>query len=426
MNSRLRNVTWLAVLLLAGGGGYGYLRYGAAHRKQEIKYETAKVDVGSVISKITATGTLSALVTVQVGSQVSGRLQQIMVDFNSKVKKGEVIAKLDPQLFRAALEQGKANAAVARANLARSQVQALDAERQYQRAKSLVEQKLISQADADTAQATSGAAKAQVEASQAEVEQAAASLHQAQVNLDYTTIVSPINGVVISRNVDVGQTVAASLQAPTLFVIAEDLGKMQVDASVAEADVGKLQPGMTANFSVDAYPGERFRGTIRQIRNAPQTLQNVVTYDAVIDVDNRDLKLKPGMTASVTFVHAERDNVLRIPNAALRFRPAPDVVARLRGEIPKRGAEQAATPAASAVPVGKHVKGANFEDPTKRVVWALAGAKPKSVPIRIGVTDGTMTELVEGSLNAGDTLITDVPELPGAKGGQGRSPFRMF
>jgi HlyD family secretion protein len=416
----LRSVTWLGVLLLAGAGGYGYVRYSAAHRKPDSKFETAKVDRGPVISKITATGTLSALVTVQVGSQVSGRLQEIRVDFNATVKKGQIVAKIDPQLFRAALEQSKANFMAAKANLARSEVQALDAERQYQRSKSLVEQKLVSQADADTAQATTGAAKAQVEASVAAVEQAQAALHQAQVNLDYTTIVSPINGVVISRNVDVGQTVAASLAAPTLFVIAEDLRKMQVDASVAEADVGKLQAGMAAIFSVDAYPGERFHGAIRQIRNAPQTLQNVVTYDAVIDVDNAELKLKPGMTASVTFVHAARSDVLRIPNAALRFMPAPDVVARLRGEPIKPGA-------AAPKPERRQMRkgGAAEGDPQKRVVWVVRDGKPQSVPIRVGVSDGTVTELVEGTLTVGDALITDVPELPG-KSAAGRSPFRMF
>jgi HlyD family secretion protein len=422
MSPQLRNVTWVAVFLLAGAGGYAYFRYGAGSKQPELKLETAPVDRGPVIAKITATGTLSALVTVQVGSQVSGRLQEILVDFNSPVKKGQLIAKIDPQLFRAALEQAKANAAAARANLVRAQVQALDAGRQAERSKSLAEQKLVSQADADTAQATAGAARAQVEASKAAVQQAEAALHQAQVNLDYTTIESPIHGVVISRNVDVGQTVAASLQAPTLFVIAEDLRKMQVDASVAEADVGKLQPGMRSSFTVDAYPGERFVGTIRQIRNAPQTIQNVVTYDAVIDVDNAQLKLKPGMTASVSFVYAERKDVLRVPNAALRFRPSPDAIARLRGEQPKPGSRKPAEP--PSLP-GRRAR--DQENPTKRVVWVARGGKARSVPIRIGVSDGTQTEVVEGALTVGDALVTDMPDTGGAKpGAGGRSPFRMF
>ena len=421
----LRGVTWLGVLLLLGGLGYGYVRYAKARKQQAPQYETVTVDRGNVISKITATGTLSALVTVQVGSQVSGRLAEIRVDFNSPVKKGQVIAKIDPQLFRAALEQANANHLAAKANLLRAQVQAQDAQRQFVRAKALSEQKLVSQADTDTAQANADAARAQVEASQAAVEQAHAALHQAQVNLDYTTIVSPINGTVISRNVDVGQTVAASLQAPTLFVIAEDLRKMQVDASVAEADVGKLRPGLDSIFSVDAYPGEHFHGSIRQIRNAPQTLQNVVTYDAVIDVDNSDLKLKPGMTASVTFVHAERRDVVRVPNAALRFRPTPEVVALMTGEKAKKSGAPAAAAAPQPPRPGVR-RGADMSDPSKRTVWAVRTPKPEAVPIKIGVSDGTMTELVDGNLKAGDALITDVPEQPGKGAATGRSPFRMF
>jgi HlyD family secretion protein len=422
MNGSSRTLTWLAILLLGGGGAYAYVRYGASHKKDELKPETARVDRGPVVSKITATGTLSALVTVQVGSQVSGRLQEILVDFNAPVKKGEVIAKIDPQLFRAALEQAQANAAAAKANLVRSQVQADDAERQNRRARDLAQQKLVSQAEADTALANAGAAGAQIEASKAAVEQAVATLHSAQVNLAFTTIVSPINGVVISRNVDVGQTVAASLQAPTLFVIAEDLRKMQVDASISEADVGKLKPGMEATFSVDAYPGERFRGRIRQIRNAPQTLQNVVTYDAVIDVDNQELKLKPGMTANVTFVHAARSDVLRVPNAALRFRPSPEVLVRLSGGSAKPGnAQRPVRP-----PSGKGGAGPFGGDPTQRTVWVMRAGKPKALQIRIGVSDGTLTELVEGTLAVGDLLVTDVPDVPGGSKGGGRSPFRMF
>jgi HlyD family secretion protein len=265
-------------------------------------------------------------------------------------------------------------------------------------------------------------------------------LHQAQVNLEYTTILSPINGVVISRSVDVGQTVAASLQAPTLFVIAEDLGKMEVDASVSEADVGKLSPQMTATFTVDAYPGERFSGTIRQIRNAAQTLQNVVTYTSVIDVANPELKLRPGMTASVTFIYAQRDDVVRVPNAALRFRPAPEVIAQLRaggdehgrrnGERPSAGGEAQPTSARRA----QRAPHQN-EDPSRRTVWVQrddGSARP--VSLRPGVSDGTLTEVVEGDLKPGDLVITDAassgPAGPGGPvrigGGTGNRAFRMF
>jgi HlyD family secretion protein len=424
-----RSYTWLVLLVLAAGGGYGYYHYRETHKDEGPKFETAAVDRGAIVAKITATGTLSALVTVQVGSQVSGRLQEILVDYNTPVKKGQVIARIDPQLFHAALEQAKANAAAARANVVRSEVQAVEADRQYQRSKSLAEQKLVSAAEADTAQSMAAAAHAQVDASKAALQQASAALHQAQVNLDYTTILSPINGVVISRSVDVGQTVAASLQAPVLFVIAEDLRKMQVDASVSEADVGKLEPGMAATFTVDAYPGDRFRGRIRQIRNAAQTLQNVVTYNAVIDVENPELKLRPGMTAGVTFVHAERPDVLRVPNAALRFRPTPEVIARMRGEKPAAGgAPGAAVAPAERKPVmGRFARGAATDDPTERKVWLVHGKKAEPVTIHVGVSDGSLTEVLDGKLAAGDKLVTDVTDKAGAggPGGSGRG-FRMF
>jgi HlyD family secretion protein len=229
------------------------------------------------------------------------------------------------------------------------------------------------------------------------VEQAKASLQQAEVNLAYTNIISPTSGIVISRNVDVGQTVAASLQAPTIFVIAEDLAKMQVDTSVAEADVGRLRAGMEATFTVDAYPSETFKGVVRQIRNAPQTVQNVVTYDAVIDVDNPDLRLKPGMTANVTFVYGEKDDVLRVPNAAMRFRPPPDLLAQ-SGAAPAGGNR-----AKSGAGEGTRQP----STPDRRTVWVLREEKPSPVRIRIGISDGSFTEVVEGEIKAGDVVITD-------------------
>jgi HlyD family secretion protein len=359
---------------------------------------------------VTATGTLSALVTVQVGAQVSGRIQELKADFNSSVKKGQVIAKIDPQLYLAAVEQARANHIAAQGQLAKAKVQAVDAKRQYDRAKQLYERKLIAQADLDTAQANSDAGEASVAAAQGQLEQARASLHQAQVNLDYTTIYAPTDGTVISRSVDVGQTVAAALQAPTLFTIAQDLAKMQVDTSVAEADVGKLQPGMTATFTVDAYPTEKFRGTIRQIRNAPQTVQNVVTYDAVIDVDNSELKLKPGMTANVTFIYAEKDSTLRVANAALRFRPTPEML----GRAPKPDNSTSSSPLGGTQfrwmrPNTSEAK-KNFNDapPDQRTVWVLRNNAPISAKIKVGVSDGSVTEIADGDVHEGDLLITDV------------------
>jgi HlyD family secretion protein len=376
------------VLLGVLAGGFAIYRTQTGTKKSDVRYETVKADRGRIVAKVTATGTLSALVTVQVGAQVSGRLLQINVDFNSPVKKGEVIAKLDPQLYQAAAEQVRANFSVAQSNLKKAKAQAADAERQLTRAKGLFERQLSAQADLDTAQANFDIAQAGAEAAASSVEQARASMNQAQVNLGYTTIVSPIDGMVVSRNVDVGQTVAASLSAPTLFVIAEDLRKMQVDTSVSEADVGKLAPGMSASFLVDAYPGERFKGLVRQIRNSPQTVQNIVTYDAVIDVENPELKLKPGMTANVTFIFAERDDVLRLPNAALRYRPPADT-------IEKPAAAPKAGPRAKPTETGK------------RTVWLLKDGAPAAAVVTTGVSDGSLTELVEGEVREGDLLITD-------------------
>ncbi len=406
-------LTWIISVLVIAGLAFGIFHYRAGDRKPPLRYETVKVEKGHIVAKVTATGTLSALVTVQVGSQVSGRIQQIFVDFNSPVEKGQLIAKIDPQLFEAAMEQARANYVAVQGNLSKAQAQALDAARQYRRARALAERQLIAQADVDTAQTNADAAAAQVEAAQGSVEQAKAALHQAQINLAYTNISSPTNGVVISRNVDVGQTVAASLQAPTLFLIAEDLAKMQVDTSVAEADVGKLKAKMAATFTVDAYPSERFTGTVRQVRNAPQTVQNVVTYDAVIDVDNAELKLKPGMTANVTFIYAERDEVVRLPNAALRFRPPPELLARVQrdhgttaGERHGRGTALPGNVSASP-PANVSQQSHESGGPDRRTVWALRGDLPEMVPVRIGISDGTFTEVVEGNLQAGDRVVID-------------------
>jgi HlyD family secretion protein len=445
----LRSKTFWAVVVLAGlaaGTTQVVLKRRAA--KPPVLWETAAVDRGRIVARVTATGILSALVTVQVGSQVSGRVQQLFVDFNSPVKKGQIIAKIDPQLFQATLEQARANFAAAQGTLLKAKVLANQAELDFKRQQNLAERKLVAPADFDTATSNLAAAKAQIAVNLGNLQQAKAALNQARVNLAYTNIISPTDGVVISRSVDVGQTVAASLAAPTIFVIAEDLRKMQVDTSVAEADVGKLTAGMDATFVVDAYPGERFKGKVRQIRNAAQTLQNVVTYDAVIDVDNSELKLRPGMTANVNFVFANRDDVLRIPNAALRFRPSNEVFTALKLEPPKRtrsgdGADGAKGPSGGrtkAGGMGAHAGSgggapASVDDaPDRKLVWLLKGGLPSSTRVKTGTTDGTKTEVVEGPLAGGDQVITDAtlsdaaksssPALPGAPpGGPGRRPF---
>jgi HlyD family secretion protein len=413
MSKRLRYalIAAAAVLVVA----VGVWRWNAGS-KPKSQMETAKLERGTIIAKVTATGTLSALVTVQVGSQVSGRIAELRADFNSRVEKGQLIAKIDPQLFQANVEQQRANLVAAQGNLAKAKAQAVDARRQAERAASLAEKKLIAQADADTAISNADAMAAAVQAAEGQVSQSRAALSLADVNLAYTSILSPTNGVVISRNVDVGQTVAASLAAPTLFVIAEDLAKMQVDTSVAEADVGRLASGMDAHFTVDAYPSEIFRGKVRQIRNAPQTVQNVVTYDAVIDVDNGDLKLRPGMTANVTFVYAQKEDVLRVPNAALRFRPPPGMLGEgsarpAAGAAPRvEGGERAA----GSPPARGGGKGGEpgLEAPDRRTVWMLKEEKPTPAKVKTGISDGSFTEVVEGTLQAGDVVITDAVGPP--------------
>ena len=383
-----RAALWGAVVVLIVGA-VAVVFYRRFHVAPVAHYETTGVDRGTIAAKVTATGNLSALLTVQVGSQVSGRVQNLYVDYNSAVKKGQTIAKLDPILFAAALAQARANLLSVEGVLKKDQAQEINMQAIFNRSKALHEAQVMAQADLDTAFANFSAAKAQIEADQSNLESARALLNQAQVNLDYTTIISPIDGTVISRNVDVGQTVAASFQAPTLFVIARDLRHMQVDTNVGEADVGRLYAGMTATFTVDAFPNHEFTGKLRQIRNAAQTLQNVVTYDGVIDVENPDLLLRPGMTANISFVAAQKDNVVRLRNAALRFEPEPQLLTRI-------GLQDSPLPSGTA------------QDPSRRKVWVLRDGKPVPVAVSTGVTDGTWSEMVQGHIQAGDVLITDM------------------
>ena len=287
----------------------------------DVKYAAVPVERGDLMDVVGATGTLQAVITVQVGSQVSGTIQNLYADFNSVVHKGQVIARLDPSSFQARLGQSQASLIAARANVERSRAEVDDAHQKLGRAKELAAQKLIPQSDLDTAQATYDGAVAQHKANQAAVNQAQANVNQAKVDLDHTIITAPIDGVVIARNVDVGQTVAASFTAPVLFVIANDLKHMQVNASIDEADIGRVRSGQGVTFRVDAYPDQTFRGRVDQVRLQPTTVQNVVTYNTIISVDNDDGRLMPGMTATVSVIVRKSQNALRIPAAALRFRP---------------------------------------------------------------------------------------------------------
>jgi HlyD family secretion protein len=336
----------VVVLLAVVGGGVG--AWYSQRNKTEIQVTTAPLSRGDIVDTVGATGTLQAVTTVQVGSQVSGNIQWLGADFNSIVKKGQVIARLDPSLFDAQLNQVQANLAQARANLTksrseldRSRVQLTDAQQKYARAKELASQQLLpaSELDAakiavDSASASLASQQATVVQVQAAVTQSEASVNQSQVNRQHTIIVAPIDGIVTQRSVDVGQTVAASMSAPTLFVIAADLTEMQVNANIDEADVGRIRPGQQVSFRVDAYPTDNFIGTVTQIRLQPVVVSNVTTYGTVITVPNRELKLKPGMTANVKIEIAKRTNALRIPNAALRFRPTNEVFAALKQEPP--------------------------------------------------------------------------------------------
>jgi HlyD family secretion protein len=340
-----RAITVILIIAAIGAvtGAYYYKRNGT-----EIQVNTAPITRGDVIDSVGATGTLQAVTTVQVGSQVSGNISWLGADFNSIVKKNQVIARLDPSLFQAQLQQTRANLSQAQANLTKSQselerarVQLTDAQQKYARAKELGARNLLPQSEldaakiaVDTAQAAVASQDASLKQAQAGVTQAQASVNQAQVNVDHTVIVAPIDGIVTQRSVDVGQTVAASMQAPTLFVIAADLTEMQVNANIDEADVGRIRPGQHVTFRVDAYPTDTFEGTVTQVRLQPVVVQNVTTYGTVINVPNSDLRLKPGMTANVKIEIAKKNNVLRVPNAALRFRPTTDMFAAFNQALP--------------------------------------------------------------------------------------------
>jgi HlyD family secretion protein len=348
-------------------------------------YQTTVVTRGPITQAVTATGTLNPVVNVQVGSQVSGNISKLFADFNSQVKAGQVVAQIDPALFQAAVTQAEGDVASAEAALELTKLNAT-------RTRDLFAKKTSSKADLDQAVANLHQAEANVKIKQG-------ALDKAKADLDHCTITSPIDGTVISRNVDVGQTVAASLQAPVIFQIANDLTKMQIDSNVAEADVGVLEVGQDVDFTVDAFPTRTFHGKVVQVRNAPITVQNVVTYDTVIGVDNPDLKLKPGMTANVSIVVAQKDNVLQIKNAALRYHPV-EVAA---GEM---GLPRSTSSGSAARPSSSMRRGPGREShSSERTVYALSGSRPRPVQIKTGISDGVVTEVIEG-LKEGDRVVT--------------------
>ncbi|MCL2669348.1 MAG: efflux RND transporter periplasmic adaptor subunit, partial [Syntrophaceae bacterium] len=309
-------LTLLVVLAAAAALGYSYMQ----RNNKAVSFRTVAASRGDLRAMVTATGTVSAVTTVQVGTQVSGTVKELFVDFNSRVKKGQILARIDPALSEARVAQAKANLQAAVANVGRAEASLLDANRTLERNKTLFAGNYIARSDLDAADTAWAVARAQLIAAEAAVEQQKASLNQEETNLSYTQILSPVNGIVISRSVDIGQTVAASFQTPTLFSIAEDLTRMQIETNVDEADIGQVQVEQAVQFTVDAYPEMTFSGRVSEVRNAPATMSSVVTYGVIVRVANPELKLKPGMTANVSIITAEEKNVLKIPNASLRFK----------------------------------------------------------------------------------------------------------
>ena len=386
-----------AVLAVAvAGAAYLYLK----KENGAPTYRTTKVERGDIVDTITATGNINAVTTVSVGSQISGTIQKLFVDYNSHVRKNEVIAQIDPQLLKASVTQAQGSFENAKASLEKAKVSVADTERTYRRNRELLPNGFVAQSDVDAAQTAYDQAVAGQKSAEAVVTQAKGALEVARTNLAYSTIRSPVDGIVISRNVDVGQTVAASFQTPTLFSIAQDLTKMQIDTNVDESDIGRAAKGQTVVFTVDAWPGKTFAGVVSQVRNAPIITQNVVTYDVVILVDNKELLLKPGMTTNVTIQVKKFANILKIPNAAIRYRP-----------VDKSKESAGGTAGRKKEPLGQRV-------------YTIGKKKnPVAVPVKTGVSNGSYTELLEGNLKEGDVVITG--EASKGSSGSGGTPPGM-
>ena len=384
----------LTVLLLAAAGGAAW--YFLRPSNGAPKYRLGKIEKGELRVTVAATGTVQPFLLVQVGTQVTGTIQKLMVDFNSRVKAGQVVAKIDPAPFQTRVDQDKANLIRSQADVGRVKANLVQAEKELARSRELKKRDLVSGSDLDAAVANYGSLVAQVKVAEAVVQQSQAALDSSMVSLGYTTISSPIDGIVISRSVDVGQTVAASLQAPTIYVIADDMKKVQIQAAVAEADIGKVHPEQSVFFTVDAHRPQRFTGKVSQVRLQPTTIQNVVTYTVMIDAENPEGKLLLGMTANVSFRIEEHPSVLKVPNAALRFTP-PD-------------APPAEEPAARKPGDGKRERQA---PPTR--VWVLQGegSKPVPVAITVGATDGNFTQLLKSDLQEGQEVITGFVQAAG-------------
>ena len=372
---RRRHVWWFgaAAVVLAVVGAEVWR---TARAPMPVHYVTASVTRGDVTRAVSATGTVNPVTTIQVGTYVSGAIQNLYCDYNTRVRRGQLCAKIDPRPYQAIVAQDRATLDTAKAQLAKDQTSLDYAKLTFDRSTTLRAKAIIPQDTLDAAESAYHQAQAQVDLDKATVEERSAALESARVNLAYTDITSPVDGTVVSRNVNVGQTVAASFQTPTLFLIAADLTEMQVDANVSESDIGGLVQGSQATFSVEAFPNRTFEGVVRQLRQAPQTVQNVVTYDVVISVANKDLVLLPGMTATVRIVSAMRKNVLRVPDQAFRYRP---------GGLAAR----------AAAPVNGGAE-----------VWTMRDGTPSRITVRTGIDDDSYTEILDGDIQEGDQVVT--------------------
>jgi HlyD family secretion protein len=352
------------------------------HRESQSEFETVKVKRGELVSTVSSTGTLAAVVTVQVGTNVSGTIQKLLVDFNSPVKAGQEIAQIDPALYKAKVKETNGNYFNAISNLDRAREDLADAKRTQERSRNLFREGVISQADLDTAETKFKLAASVVKAAEWSVSQYQGLYDQAKTNLDYATIKSPINGVVISRNVDVGQTVAASFQTPTLFTIAQDLTKMEIQTSVDEADISSIRLGQPVSFTVDAYSSQTFNGVVSQIRKAPIMSQNVVTYIVIVSVENKDLKLMPGMTANATIETLRKQNIIKVSNAALRFNPQSD------DETQETGSDK-------------------VKKDTAEKVFILREGRPLEIQVKTGLNADGFIEILSGDIKENDDIIIE-------------------
>ncbi len=374
--------------------------------KDAIQYRTGKIDRGTISKYITATGTVNPVRTVIIGSQVSGLVSQLFVDFNSEVKKGQVVARIDPVPFELGVKRAEASLATAVATHEKAKVTAKNNRSNYHRAKKLFEKKVISIEELDAVRTTFEVSTTDVELAEAQVLQAKAALEIAKTDLEHTVITSPLNGIVISREVDVGQTVVASFQTPTLFTLAEDLVHMQVNANIDEADIGMVKIKQYAKFTVDAFPDDTFEGTVVEIRKNPVIFQNVVTYNTIISFDNSSLKLLPGMTASTSILVAKAENVLKVPNVSLRYTPS---------EVLRKEAE-----------AGEHMMTEKkFSKKNGQRIWILEQGKLKEVFVKLGISDDSYTEILEGDLKEGQEVVIDEVTLkPTSTDTKQRVPWR--